>query len=406
MSYRFVKVTTFYRDFLRQYYKNNPAIADKTYAEQLQHLMSQGYGWADFYSRHLRTLGVESHEIVYNAEPLQRAWARQHGVDGSLKDILIAQLKEMRPDVIFFQESFKLNGEWVSKLREEVPSIKQVIGYCCAPFSQENVEQFRAFDYMIVCSPGFLRQFLKYSLRAYLVYHCFEASMLPLLEKDNQYPVVDFLFAGSIVPGSDFHVTRQQVLQHLIESDVRLSIRANIVAATKPQLLMRQIAYLVAKMLKQIGLGMLARSLPFISKAHALTEMPRNLKGIKLIQQIAEPPLFGIEMLKALSKAKISFNVHGDVAGNFAANVRLFEITGVGSCLLTDWKENLSEIFEIDSEVVTYKSPGECVEKVRWLLDHDRDRNSIAKRGQARTLRDHNFSVRAAQLNEIILENF
>ncbi len=82
--------------------------------------------------------------------------------------------------------------------------------------------------------------------------------------------------------------------------------------------------------------------------------------------------------------------------------MRLFETTGVGACLLTDWKENLSELFEPDAEVLTYRSAEECVEKVNYILEHEEERRSIAAAGQLRTLREHTFDNRAARIDEII----
>ena len=85
--------------------------------------------------------------------------------------------------------------------------------------------------------------------------------------------------------------------------------------------------------------------------------------------------------------------------------MRLYEATGVGTCLLTDWKPNLHELFEPDKEVVAYQSPEECVEKIKWLLEHPEERERIAQAGQARTLQKHTFAQRAIQLNEIIQTN-
>ena len=405
MTYRFVKITSFYRDFLQQYYNTNPQIIREDYDNQFRHLMDQAYGWSDYYAQHLRTLGVESFEIIYNAEHLQHAWAREHSISGPLKEILTAQLQNIRPDVIFFQESFKLNGEWITRLREHIPSIKQIIGYCCAPYSDENVDQFKAFDFMVVCSPKFYQEFQKKGLRVHQIYHGFETSLIQRIEIDNKYPFVDFLFTGSLVPGSDFHNTRQKVLQYLIDAQVPLDIYANVIAIKPLDLFFRQLAYISALLLKKSGLGILARSIPLMNKAYALHEMPRNLENITGIQQKAKPPIFGLEMYKALAHAKISFNIHGDVAGEYAANVRLFEVTGSGSCLLTDWKKNITDLFEPDYEIVTYKSPAECLEKIRWLLDHKAECLAIAKRGQKRTMNDHNYKIRAEQLHEIILKH-
>jgi spore maturation protein CgeB len=82
--------------------------------------------------------------------------------------------------------------------------------------------------------------------------------------------------------------------------------------------------------------------------------------------------------------------------------MRLFETTGVGTCLVTDWKSNLGELFEPDREVVTYRSAEECVDKVKWLLEHPAEREDIARSGQSRTLKDHSFAQRAVQLDQII----
>ena len=82
--------------------------------------------------------------------------------------------------------------------------------------------------------------------------------------------------------------------------------------------------------------------------------------------------------------------------------MRLFEATGVGSCLLTDWKENLSDFFIPDVEVVTYRSSQEATEKVKFLLEHPEQRRAIALAGQRRTLSEHTYKQRAQQLDALI----
>jgi spore maturation protein CgeB len=166
---------------------------------------------------------------------------------------------------------------------------------------------------------------------------------------------------------------------------------------------MRRGGYISAQIMKGLKLDALAKSLPGIKKAYFLSEMPKNPKNITAIRKIAKPPLYGIEMFKAISRSKIGFNLHGEIAGDYAANVRLFEITGVGSCMVTDMKKNLGELFEIDKEVVAFNSGDECVEKIKWLIDHPKEREEIAKAGQKRVLKDHTFRIRAGQLNSIIL---
>lgn len=90
----------------------------------------------------------------------------------------------------------------------------------------------------------------------------------------------------------------------------------------------------------------------------------------------------------------IGFNIHIDCAGDYAANMRLFETTGVGTCLLTDKKSNLSELFKDGEEVITYSSVDDCLDKIKWLLDNPIECRRIARNGQQRTLKDHNFENR------------
>ena len=74
----------------------------------------------------------------------------------------------------------------------------------------------------------------------------------------------------------------------------------------------------------------------------------------------------------------------------------------MGACLITDWKINLPEMFEPDAEIVAYRTPEECAEKVRYLLDHESERQAIAAAGQRRTLQDHTYEKRSEQLDSIV----
>jgi spore maturation protein CgeB len=402
MNYRFVKVTSFYRDFLKRYYIQYPDVINLNYDQQMTHLMSMGFGWADFYARHLRDLGNDSYEIVANAIPLQNTWIKEHDSGLSGNQIVLDQLKYLKPDVVMFQDSYNFNGEWIKDLKKLVPSIKLAFGFGCSPFNNLHIEQFKAFDFMIVCSPRFQISFQESGLRVHTLLHGFEDSLLDKISKDNYYPEVDFSFLGSFISGSGGHILRQQVINQLIKSKINLDIYAHILKINPLDLLMRRSAYITALLMKALKFDNFAKKLPGIKKAYFLNELPYNPKNVSAINKIAKEPIYGLEMFKAISKSKIGFNMHGEIAGDYAANVRLFEITGVGSCMITDFKKNLNEIFEIDKEVISFSSGDECVEKIKWLLEHPKEREEIARAGQRRVLRDHTYKIRAGQLNDIV----
>jgi spore maturation protein CgeB len=106
-------------------------------------------------------------------------------------------------------------------------------------------------------------------------------------------------------------------------------------------------------------------------------------------------------MFQILSESKITLNHHGDVAP-YANNMRLFEATGTGALLITDWKPNLAEMFEPGREVVTYHTAEECAEQIGCYLEHEKERDEIAKAGQQRTLREHTYYHRVQELVDLV----
>lgn len=403
MNYRFLKVTTYYKNFLKYYYIKNPKLSGESYNRQYDSLMDEAFGWSNYYQKHLNELGNDAYEIVANAEPLQNAWAREHGTNSTGEDLLLEQFRFYKPEVIFFQDSLSFNYSFIRSVKKKVPSIKKIIGWCCSPFTMQQFENYKLFDVVFACSPGFVKEFERIGVKAYRLNHAFEASLLPRIQNENNYPESDIIFIGSFVGNKDFHNERIKLIETLISKKVNLSLYTNLPKDNFIYVSGQKAGYLVSKLLKSIGLQKISLIIPLVNKTARLTEMPHKIKFSKGFKQSANlTPLYGIEMFKALSKSKIGFNSHGGVAGDYAANVRLFEVTGVGSCLLTDHKKNINDFFEPDKEVVTYKSSEECIEKVNWLLSHPNKLKEIAIAGQRRSLRDHTFEKRAEELHEII----
>jgi|WetSurMetagenome_2_1015567.scaffolds.fasta_scaffold71104_2 spore maturation protein CgeB len=402
MSYRFVKVSTFYRDYLRDYYKRNPQIAQKPYSEQYYHLMSDRFGWSDYFEKNLGKIGIDAYELISNAYPLQNAWAKEKNLILTGNDLILSQLKHINPDIVFIQDINTFNGNWIKFIKNEIPSIRKIIGWCCSPYNKEQLSLYKVFDFMITCSPQFNIEFQKNGMKSFQLSHAFEPIILEQIKENNEHPIIDLLFTGSLIAGKDFHDERLYILNKLIESGIDISIYANLFHDNPSTLLAKQLIYLFSKSINKIKLKKLLLKNQTLKKINDLKQFPRNPKYPEKLINISKKPVYGLEMLKALSKAKISLNIHGGIAGDYAANIRLYEITGVGSCLLTDWKKNLDDIFDVDNEIVTFKNTQECIEKVKWLVDHPKDCQEIARAGQRRTLEEHTYENRIIQLDQII----
>jgi hypothetical protein len=113
----------------------------------------------------------------------------------------------------------------------------------------------------------------------------------------------------------------------------------------------------------------------------------------------------GLEMFKLMCQSQIVLNHHCDFVENDTNNLRLFEATGCGALLITDYKDNLNDLFEVGKEVVAYRSSEECIDLIHYYMKHPKEARLIAEAGQRRTLRDHSYEERMGDLIEVLKKN-
>lgn len=402
MSYKFLKVTSYYPSFLDYFYKKYPQAHTKTYNQHLDLLLNEAFGWGNFFQINLNRLGNDAYEIVYNADSAQVAWARENHLNLiTPEEIFFNQLKKINPDILFLQDISLFSKHFIDRIRNEIQSVKLIIGWLCAPYTGEHQKTLSSCDFVCSCSELFRDQLKLAGIKSYRLNHAFESSLLPRIESSSDYPETDFLFIGSFFPGSELHDMRVQIIEALLAEEINLKIYSQLRKVSN--LFIKQKAYSFYLQLKKFKLDGIYNVFPPSRRIAQYKESPHDLElSDRFYKAVDNTPVFGIEMLKAFSKAKLSFNSHGGVAGDYAGNIRLFEATGSGSCLITDHKKNITDFFIPDSEIITYNSINECIDKTKWLLSHPEELKKIAKAGQRRTLRDHNFYNRAVELDSII----
>lgn len=133
----------------------------------------------------------------------------------------------------------------------------------------------------------------------------------------------------------------------------------------------------------------------------------KNLRGVVGIdQQVILPaevvgdPLNDEEMVKLFSRSKINlgFSSCGEshVSNERIVQVRLrdFEVPMSGGFYMVEYLEELEEFFDIEKEIVCYRGPDDLVDKIRYYLSHDNEREAIRRAGHERCLRDHSWQKR------------
>ncbi len=387
---RFLILNTDYPDFLNWLYGKHPRLAKQPYEEQMRARNESLFGVVDFYSSNLCRLGHEAWDIHTNNEIMQRTWAREHGIrveepqpktqgwrsalrwarrlaarpplrhikplfgpvlrslnspQSWFHSILAAQIRYYKPHVLINQAVDGISSQF---LREMKPYVRLLVGQIASPLPQEDLT---VYDLVLSSLPSYVNHFRGLGLPSELSRFAFEPKVLPRLEHRGE--AIPVSFVGSLSPA---HQTRVCLLEQICS---RLDIRV-------------------------WGNGL------------------DGLLQDSSIRSRYRGTAWGIEMYEILHASRMTLNHHIGIAESYANNMRLYEATGVGTLLITDWKVNLHEIFEPGKEVVAYRTPEECAEMIQYYLEHDDYREAIANAGQQRTLREHTYYQRMQELVGIV----
>jgi len=381
---KFLIANTDYAEFLDGLYARHPGLSEQSYDEQLKVRYDSRFGVSDFYSRNLRALGHEAHDVYVNNLSLQRAWMKTSGradcAKRSASDrywdrlwqatdrpilrrlrpmlspwfngdaegcrIMAAQVEQHRPDVFLNQAMDGIDSRWMRRIK---PWVRLVIGQHAATALPEDGD-YSGYDLVVSSFPPTVEFFHRKGIPAVLHRLGFDPAVLPPhAPPERTYPVT---FIGSF---SSVHKSRIEWLEQLCVLVPELRIWG-----------------------------------PGIELVEEASPLRRRHMGI----------VWGAEMYDVLLRSKITLNHHGDVAP-YANNCRLFEATGAGALLATDWKANLQDLFAPGREVAAYRTAEDCAQLIRHYLAHDDERRAMAQAGQARTFRDHTYRIRMQELVDI-----
>lgn len=83
---------------------------------------------------------------------------------------------------------------------------------------------------------------------------------------------------------------------------------------------------------------------------------------------------------------------------------RVFDVTACGGFLLSNYQEELPELFEIGTEVEAFASKEELLEKADFYLRHDEIRSKIAENGLERVKACHTFEHRFKEMLDMLMK--
>jgi spore maturation protein CgeB len=369
-----------YPGFLKGLKSKYSDLLSRSFTDQIKQVFEDGDGWLNIWHYYFNEMPkFELFTVITNFKSAQEAWALENGFkQADIKDekeIILKQIERYQPDILFAHSISVV--EIIPVIKERVPSIRIIMGWDGVLMHDLNL--FRYFDLILTPVKETKEYYKKNGKHAFEFNFGFHEPVLKRI-KHSDSKKYGLSFIGQFSPSGQ-HKSRYQYLSELSQKE-KLNLWSPGFGATS---------------VKNHYYGQIKRMIGFKFKEFLQMEKFRYLnKG----------DIYGIDMFQAINDSKIVFNNHIDHVGNYAANIRLFEVTGAGSCLVTDFKDNLKNYFDIESEIVTYRTTEELLSKVRYLLTHDQERESIARAGQAKTLLVHNYQNRFSAFSAYLHDLF
>lgn len=363
-------ITTNYPQFLEEFYQKNKNHVNLSYKQNQSLLFKQYFGTSNYYSKNIKQYGWQAEEIIANDWELQSKWAQENGISVSkdelffykyipdrlinllnlrnwTKKIVIAQIEKYKPDVVYTHHLSLFNQRDIKRIKK---STKLFVGQIASPLPV-NKKPLYYYDLIISSFPHYVKDFRRMGIKSEYLRWCAESTLSNKIK--SKHRIYNVSVVGSFSP---YHSEGNKVFEKL------------------------------AKQTKVDFWGYGEKTLSPTSPIR------KNYHG----------QAWGKQMYQIFSQSKIVINRHINLSKQYANNLRLFEATLMGALLITDHKRNISDFFKVGHEIVTYKNADDLIEKVKYYLDHPKEAKKIARNGQKRTIKEHNYKVRMKELDHIL----
>ena len=314
-----------------------------SFAEYLQTFLQDRYGVCHLLSP---VLDGDPSAFFTNGtdELVQRCWAAENGLNRevALADILLAQIEAHRTEVFYNLDPVSYGSDFIRRLPG---CVKKSYAWRAAPSPRSD---FSAYHAMVCNFPGILESYRQLGWKAAYFAPAHDPAM-DAYAANTERPV-DVLFVGGF---SRHHRRRVE----LLESVAALAGRYRVAM------------HLDSSRLTRWAESPLGRWLP-------LAEHRRP----KAIQAVSQPPVFGLDLYRTLSRAKVVINGAIDMAGEDRGNMRCFEAMGTACVLLSD-AGHYPAGMENGKTLLTYLSAADAVDQLHALLAAPDRLTALARAG-------------------------
>lgn len=412
-DYRLMRVciSGHYTEFFTQLvHQHRPGTA----AETMELLYANEFVYPPSFRLEMANRGVEVVEVYSDFHPLQRMYLQEAdrpfsetNLGRNLETAFLVNVERIRPDVVYFHSFDAVPHDVRQRIKREFPFVKLVAGH--NGYMPASLGPYSDIDLAFIAFPTLIRAWQAAGIESEFLPHAFDPRSLTRLQAMDRSERIALSFVGHTGFGLDRHAQRYFLLRRLME-ETDLTVWGLEHGETPPMSPSQRFRSLALAALTHVPLRLIKAVEQRFSGDSEILRVARRIRSEREMRDAkgeaapdwyvnekplgtlhpgrVKPPIFGPDYLRILARSDISINCHTESTQE-GLNMRMFEATGAGTCLLTDHREGIEDMFEPDREVMVYRSADECLDKVRFLRANASARAEIARRGHARTLRDH-----------------
>lgn len=106
--------------------------------------------------------------------------------------------------------------------------------------------------------------------------------------------------------------------------------------------------------------------------------------------------------LFARSRIILGIGTIGHCSDFYGLKMRDFDGPMSGSLYITNDNPDFYDLYEVGKEIIIYRNPEECAEKVVYYLSHQDEAEKIAKAGRERAAREHTWEKRFEKMMQVV----
>ena len=401
----------------------------KTYHEQIDILMSENFAHPGSWSKLFNELNVNSIDIIPNFEILQKKWIATYYPNSELNYIqtIHKQIEHYKPDVIFiyagaFIDSFpKFMRE---DLKKKFPFVKIITGlWGDHLLGSAYKENFSDLDFIFTNCIPLKKEFEKKGLKAFHLGNAFDPYVIPDFKNyiGKKYTKkYDTIFSGESGYNKFDHIERFHFLKFLMqntsltlfveEHEKNNSFYSRFKNFNRINII-KMIGKIPEKNLKKtMSLSNNFRLKRILNEAILSKKddlfLKDNFKNEKSLKTLYPNRVNNLtytikDYYDNIKFSKIIINIHREDPTDIG-NIRVFEVTGLNSFLLTDKAKELKDYFEVGKHFIGYINKNDCLDKINYFLKNEKERLEISNNATEHCLKYHTVKNRCDLVNEIL----